>query len=98
MALANIVLEQMGTGVIAIEHTGLVSLYNHAAQEILGVPVDRVLRRSCASLAGDAEPMPAIAGALSRKRRATTNNRIRERNTNATPVTRPIRNFTIRPG
>ena len=65
MALANIVLEQMGTGVIAIEHTGLVSLYNHAAQEILGVPADRVLRRSCASLAGDAEPMPAIAGALS---------------------------------
>ncbi len=65
MALANIVLEQMATGVIAIDHTGLVSLYNRAAQDILGVSADRVLQRSCASLAGDGEPMPAIAGALS---------------------------------
>ena len=51
MALANIVLEQMGTGVIAIEHTGLVSLYNHAAQEILGVPADRVVFAPKLSLA-----------------------------------------------
>lgn len=65
MALANVVLEQMGTGVIAIEHTGLVSLYNRAAQDILGVSADHVLQRDCASLADDPEPMPAIAGALS---------------------------------
>src|ERR1017187_10866989 len=41
--------------------------------------------------------LEAIAGALSRKRRATTINRITERNTNATPVARPIRNLTMKP-
>ena len=39
----------------------------------------------------------AMTGALSRKRRASTNNKMRERITSTTPVTRPIRNFTIRP-
>ena len=64
MALANIVLEQMATGAIAVDDAGIVSLYNHAAQEILGVPADSVLGRTCASLADGGEPMGAIARAL----------------------------------
>jgi signal transduction histidine kinase/CheY-like chemotaxis protein len=64
MALASIVLEQMGTGVIAVDHTGLVTLCNRAAQEILGVSADQVLWRSCASLAGSDEPVRTIADAL----------------------------------
>ena len=65
MALANIVLEQMGTGVVAIDHAGLVAIYNQAAQDILGVSADQTLGRSCASLADGDEPMRTIAGALS---------------------------------
>ena len=64
MTLADIVLEQMGTGVIAVDHDGVVSLYNHAAQEILGVPADRVLSRACADLATGDQPLRAIAEAL----------------------------------
>ena len=64
MALADIVLEQMRTGVIAVDHAGVVSLYNHAAQDILGVPADQVLWRGCASLAAGDEPIRSIAGAL----------------------------------
>ena len=64
MALANIVLEQMATGAIAVDDAGIVSLYNHAAQEILGVPAEGVLGRTCASLAEGAEPIGAIARAL----------------------------------
>ena len=65
MTLANIVLEQMGTGVVAIDHAGCVSIYNRAAQDILGVPAVRVLGRSCASLGDGAEPMRTIVSALS---------------------------------
>ena len=64
VARASIILEQIGTGVIAIDHAGLVSFYNRAAQDVLGVPVDRVLGCSCASLVDGAEPMRTIAGAL----------------------------------
>ena len=65
VALADIVLEQMGTGVVAIDHAGVVSLYNRAAQDILGVPADRVLGCDCTSLAAGDEPMCTIAAALS---------------------------------
>lgn len=54
----------MATGAIAVDDAGLVSLYNHAAQEILGVPADRVLSQSCASLAEGDEPIGTIARAL----------------------------------
>jgi len=64
VARASIILEQIGTGVIAIDHAGLVSFYNRAAQDVLGVPVDRVLGCSCASLVDGAEPMRTSAGAL----------------------------------
>lgn len=65
MALANNVLEQVRTGVIALDHGGLIAIYNAAAQEILGVPVERVLWRSCASLAAGDEPLRSIAAVLS---------------------------------
>ncbi len=65
MPLASIVLEQMSTGVIAIDQAGLVALYNRAAQDILGVPAGRALGRNCASLADGDEPLRTIAGALS---------------------------------
>jgi signal transduction histidine kinase len=64
LALANIVLEQMATGAIAVDDAGTVSLYNHAAQEILGVPAAHVLQRSCTSLADGDEPMRTVARAL----------------------------------
>jgi signal transduction histidine kinase len=68
VTLADIVLEQMGTGVIAVDHDGVVSLYNRTAQDILGVPADRVLSRSCADLAAGEQPLRAIAAALAAAR------------------------------
>ena len=65
MPLASTILEQMSTGVIAIDQAGLVSLYNHAAQDILGVPAAQALDHSCEVLAGGDEPLRTIAGALS---------------------------------
>jgi signal transduction histidine kinase len=70
VTLADIVLEQMGTGVIAVGNDGVVSLYNRAAQEILGVPADRVLSRACADLAAGEEPLRTIATALAAGRRS----------------------------
>ena len=65
MQLASIVLEQMSTGVIALDSAGVVSLYNRAAQNILGVPAERALGRSCANLTDADDPLRTIAGALS---------------------------------
>ena len=64
VALANIVLEQMGTGVIAVDSDGRVALYNRAAQDILGVPAPTVLSRSCAELTDGEEPMRSVAETL----------------------------------
>ncbi len=68
MTLSDTVLENIRSGVIAIDHGGLVAVYNFAAEEMLGVPGERVLWRSVTSLATSDEPMSSVAAALAEAR------------------------------
>jgi signal transduction histidine kinase len=66
--LSDTVIDNIQTGVIAMDHGGLVAVYNTAAEEMLGVSGDRVLWRSVASLATSPEPMKSVAAALTEAR------------------------------
>jgi signal transduction histidine kinase len=66
--LSDTAIDNIRTGVIAMDHGGLVAVYKTAAEEMLGVPGERVLWRSVASPATRDEPMKSVATALAEAR------------------------------
>jgi two-component system sensor histidine kinase PilS (NtrC family) len=75
-AFKDLVLQSVGTGLIALDREHGVTAFNHAAEEITGWPAAAAIGARWAALFGDAVPLDAVDAAIARDVRASTRHEI----------------------
>jgi PAS domain S-box-containing protein len=65
----DLILESLTSGLVAFDSAGYITMFNHAAEGILGVPARGALGRTVSEVLGADDPLARLAGDLERRGR-----------------------------